>query len=64
VFSGDRIRIAEEASIPIPAGGHSKTGGPSIHVVRAGNDVEAIDIACRCGCQIRVVCEYDSPAPS
>jgi len=60
VFSGNRIRIVEKASVPIPAGDHSKSGDPSIHIVRAGDDVEAIDIACRCGCQIRIVCEYES----
>ena len=62
LFSGRRVRVKGDAAVPIPAGSTPQTAQPSVEVVRDGDHVEAIHVTCRCGCRMRIVCEYDDPS--
>jgi len=58
VISAQRVRMADDAvhvAAPHPDGTLDE---PKIQLVREDGVVRAIDVTCRCGEKIRIVCEY------
>ncbi len=60
-IAGQRLASSRQTAA-IPVGPHSEGAShtPRIDVVRQGGVVQALDITCSCGCQLRILCEYDS----
>ncbi len=60
-ISGQHI-VSQRQMAAVPVG-PQKAGAPEapqIEVIRHGQWVQALDITCTCGCQLRVLCEYGS----
>ncbi len=58
IVSSGRVRSSGASSpvtIPVPHGCDT----PSIHVVQQAGAIQAIEITCNCGQQIRLVCDYE-----
>ena len=52
------VRVLEEAArVFVP--GQTARAEPQIHLVREGNTVKAIEVACTCGQRIRLKCVYN-----
>jgi chromosome condensin MukBEF MukE localization factor len=55
-----QVKVARE-SVRIGQALHSGTGHgePKIDLIRDGETIRAIEITCRCGERIRLLCDYD-----
>ncbi|MBY0232933.1 MAG: hypothetical protein K2W96_26925 [Gemmataceae bacterium] len=61
VVSATCVREGEpRVTIPVP--GHGCADEPRIELVREGEVVRAIDIACPCGRRLRVLCDFPGSA--
>jgi hypothetical protein len=58
VIPGLRVRVSKQAAPVGPSAG--ALAEPSVEVVREGDVVRAIDVACGCGQHIRLLCVYES----
>ena len=57
VIPGQRIRVTPQAAtVAVP--GPECFDDVTVDVVRNGERIEAINISCTCGRQLRLVCEY------
>jgi hypothetical protein len=60
-IAGQQLANSQQTTaIPVGPQNHGSSDAPQIEVVRQGEVVQALDITCSCGCQMRVLCEYDS----
>lgn len=57
ILSGSHIQL-EPHPLPIRAPGMQVVEEPTIHLIRHGTDVEAIEVHCRCGEIIRIRLDY------
>jgi hypothetical protein len=57
VVPGASIRFHQSvARVGMPAA--NSHGPPEVHVMREGESIQAIEIACTCGKCVRLICEY------
>ncbi len=57
VIPSGAVRIIPEA-VPIPVAGAAAPASPQVRIVQDGDVIQAIDVVCSCGQQIRLRCLY------
>ena len=57
VIPGQCIRVQTEAA-PVAVPEPDCFDQPAVDIVRNGETIQAINITCTCGRQLRIVCEY------
>jgi hypothetical protein len=57
------VRVSDDtARVGIP--GQEPVAEPRIELIRSGDTIQAIDIICGCGQQIRLHCHYEGERPA
>jgi hypothetical protein len=57
VLPAQRVRLADDAAqVLVP--GQGACPAPQVHLIRDGNTIQAVEIACTCGQRIRLTCVY------
>jgi hypothetical protein len=49
--------LNEQGTVRIPV--RRDLGEPQVHIAREGDRIAHIDVVCRCGNRLRLVCEYE-----
>ena len=58
IVPGSQVHYGVEP-VRVPIAGETRADTPHLRVVKEQEQITAIEITCSCGCQLRLICDYD-----